>query len=87
MSAVKIKYYFFSFVNQVLLVFFCEPITSLYIIGSIGAFYFVNNAVVYKGLLVKEKGDKVVYKILIVNLCICQQPDNAGISWGAYALS
>ena len=34
----------------------------------IDAFYFVNNVVIYKALLVKEKGGKVVYKIFIVNV-------------------
>ena len=37
-------------------------------IESIDAFNFVNNVVVYKALLVKEKGGKVVYKIFVVNV-------------------
>ena len=37
-------------------------------IESIDAFNFVNNVVVYKALLVKEKGDKLVYKIFILNI-------------------
>ena len=36
-----------------------------FIIESIDAFYFVNNIVVYKALLLKVKGGKVVYKIFI----------------------
>ena len=39
-----------------------------FIIESIDVFYFVNNFVVYKALLVQEKGSKVVYKIFIVNI-------------------
>ena len=31
-------------------------------------FYFVNNVIVYKVLLVKGKGGKLVYKIFIVNV-------------------
>ena len=34
----------------------------------IDAFYFVNNAIVYKAFLVKEKNGKVVYEIFIVNV-------------------
>ena len=55
LSEVKVKYYLFFFVNQLL----------FFIIESIDAFYFVNN-VVYKDLLIKERGSKVVYKIFIV---------------------
>ena len=47
------------------------------------AFYFVSN-VVYKTLLVKEKGGKVVHKIFIVNVVssISQQPDNFDLPKG-----
>ena len=51
------KYYLFFFVNQL-----------NFIIESIDAFYFVNNGVVHKALLVKEKGGNVVYKLFIVNV-------------------
>ena len=37
-----------------------------FIIESVNAFYFVNNVVNYKALLVKEKDGKVVYKIFIL---------------------
>ena len=36
-------------------------------------FHFVNN-VVYRALLMKEKGGKVVYKILIVNVVSIHLP-------------
>ena len=59
MREVKVKYY----------LFFLGVWTSYYfVIESIGAFYFVNNVVAYKALLVKEKGGMVVYKIFIVNV-------------------
>ena len=67
--------------------------TSYYfIIESVDAFYFVNNVVVYKALLAKEKGGKVVYKIFIVNVVSKHlsvtwqfwpfQRPWTGISWG-----
>ena len=56
MSEVKVKYYLLFFVNY------------YFIIESIDTFYFANNFVVYKALLVKEKGGKVVYKIFVVNV-------------------
>ena len=34
----------------------------------IDAFYFINNAIVYKAFLIKEKDGKVVYEIFIVNV-------------------
>ena len=37
-------------------------------IESIDAFYFVNNNVVYKALLVSGKGFKLVYKISVANV-------------------
>ena len=39
-----------------------------FVIESIDAFYFVNNVVVYKVLLVQGKGGKLVYKTFIVNV-------------------
>ena len=39
---------------------------------SIDAFYSVSNVVVYKALLVKEKGGKVVQKVFIVNVVSMQ---------------
>ena len=38
------------------------------IIESIDAFSFVNGVIAYKAFLVKEKGNKVVYKIFIANV-------------------
>ena len=57
MSEVKVKYTCFSLSTN-----------YYFIIESIDTFYFVNNLVVYKALLVKEKSGKVVYKVLIVDV-------------------
>ena len=57
MSEVKVKYYCFSLRTN----YFC-------IIESIDAFSFVNGVIAYKAFLVKEKGNKVVYKIFIANV-------------------
>ena len=61
------------------------------------ALYFVNDVVVYKALLAKEKGGKLVYKMSIVNVVSVHlsatwqfwlfQRIWAGISLGAYGLS
>ena len=63
-----VKYYLFFFVDQLLLDAFC----------------FINNVVVYKTLLVEEKGGKVVHKVFIVNVVssISQQPDNFDLPKG-----
>ena len=55
-----------------------------FIIELIDTFYFVNNVVVYRAVLVKEKGGKVFYKIFIVNIVSmhCQQPDNSDLLKG-----
>ena len=69
--------------------------TSYYfIIEWIDTFYLVNNVVVYKALLMKEKGSKIVYKIFIVNVVSVHLSATwqfwpferpwTGISWGAY---
>ena len=42
--------------------------TNYFITESIDAFSFVDNVVIYKALLVKEKSGKVVYKIFIINI-------------------
>ena len=47
----------------------CSLWTNYYfVIESIDAFYFVNNAVAYKALLVQRKGGKLVCRIFIVNV-------------------
>ena len=45
-----------------------------FVTESIDAFYFVNNVVVCKALLVKGKGGKLVYKIFIVNVVFMHLP-------------
>ena len=52
-----------------------------FIIESIDTFYFVNNAVVYKALLVKKRVPRLFDIYCKRYLCICQQPDNSrGVS-------
>ena len=53
---------------KLIITYFSLWTNHYFIIESKDAFYFVNNVVVYKALLVKENGSKVVHKIFIVNV-------------------
>ena len=52
------------------LTFTCFSLWTNYyhVIESIDKFYFVNNVVVYKAVLVQGKGGKLVYEMFIVNV-------------------